>query len=130
MFVKLVKLIMNYILNGGIKNSEVTKLSLDAKPGNGTYALGIDVTISIETKQALTPKESRRKTMVILFLISLVFMIGLSTIGLLLPDADAGLGRTLVLLSEIPAFIFSIVCTKFLMKTHSRRRVSQQHSEK
>ena len=114
---------MNSILNDGVKTSDVTRFSFDAKPSNGMRTLGIDATITIETKQTLTPKESRRKVMVILFLISLVFMLGLSTIGLLLPYA--GLGRTLVLLSEIPAFVFSLVCTKFLMRS-SRRHVSHQ----
>jgi len=124
MFVKLVKLIMNYILNDGVRASNVTKLSFDVKPINGTPTLGIDAIITIETKLVLTPKENRRRILVILFLISLVFMIGLSTIGLLLPYA--GLGRTLVLLSEIPAFVFTIVCTKFLMKRKSRSSVSNQ----
>ncbi|MHB2035706.1 MAG: hypothetical protein ACYCPW_03070 [Nitrososphaerales archaeon] len=115
---------MNYILNDGIKASDVSKLSFDVKPINGTPALGIDAIITIETKQALTPKENRRRILVIFFLISLAFMIGLSTIGLLLPYA--GLGRTLVLLSEIPAFVFSLVSTKFLMKRKSRNSVSNQ----
>ena len=123
MFAKFVKLIMNSILNDGVKTSDVTRFSFDAKPSNGMRTLGIDATITIETKQTLTPKESRRKVMVILFLISLVFMLGLSTIGLLLPYA--GLGRTLVLLSEIPAFVFSLVCTKFLMR---RARVVTCHT--
>jgi len=114
MFTELVKLIMNYILNDGIRASDLTKLSFEVKPINGTPILGIDAIITIETKQALTPKENRRRIFVIVFLISLIFMIGLSTIGLLLPYA--GLGRTLVLLSEIPAFVFTIVCTKFLIK--------------
>ncbi|MGA2875032.1 MAG: hypothetical protein ABSE82_05750 [Nitrososphaerales archaeon] len=120
MFAKFVKLIMNSILNDGVRASDVTKFSFDVKPSAGMRTLGIDAIVTIETKQTLTPKETRRKIMVILFLISLVFMLGLSTIGLLLPDA--GLGRTLVLLSEMPAFVFSLVCTKFLMRG-SRRRV-------
>jgi heme A synthase len=123
MFAKLLKLIMNYTLNDGVKTSDVTKFSLDVKPSNGMPTLGINAIITIETKQALTPKENRRRIMVILFLVSLVFMLGLSTVGLLLPYA--GLGRMLVLLSEIPAFVFSLVCTRFLTR-NSRRRVSHQ----
>ncbi len=126
MFVKLLKLTVNYILNNGVKKSDVTDLTFDVKGSNGTHTFGVNATITIETKQTLTPKESRRKNLIILLVISIVFMIGLSTIGLLLPDTDAGSGRTLVLLSEIPAFAFSLVSTRFLMR---RKRGLQLHKK-
>jgi len=124
MFLKLVKLIMNSILNRGVKDSNITDLSLEVKESMGTYTLGIGATIVLETKKVLTPKEKRRKYLIISFLVSLGFMLGLSTIGAWLPDAQAGLGRTLILLSEIPAFAYSLVSTRFLMKKVSRRKVT------
>ena len=125
MFVSLVRLIMNYLLNNGIKKSDVTKLAVQVDESKGTYALGVDATITIETKKVLTPRETRRKRLLILFLITLVIMVGLQTIGGFLPDANAGLGRILILVGEIPAFAFSLVSTKFFMKTRSRRKTSK-----
>jgi hypothetical protein len=124
MFLKLVKLVMTTILDGGVKDSDVSDLSLDVKEKMGTYTIGIGSTIVLEPKKVLTPKEKRRKNLIIILLISLIFMIGLSTIGAWLPDAQASLGRTLILLSEIPAFAYSLVSTRFLMKKASRRKVT------
>ncbi len=116
MFLKLVKLTMNYILNRGVKGSDFTDLSLELNEKMGTYTLAIGASITLDPKKVLTPKEKRRRKLIILFLVSLGFMVGLSTIGAWLPDAQAGLGRTLILLSEIPAFGYSLVSTRFLMK--------------
>ena len=112
---------MNYILNRGIKGSDFTDLSLELNERMGTYTLGIGATIVLDPKKVLTPKEIRRKRLIIMFLISLGFMVGLSTIGAWLPDAQAGLGRTLILLSEIPAFAYSLISTRFFMKKATRR---------
>ena len=124
MFLKLVKLMMTAILDGGVKDSDVSDLSMDVKEKMGTYTIGIGSTIVLEPKKVLTPKEKRRKNLIISLIISLIFMIGLSTIGAWLPDAQASLGRTLILLSEIPAFAYSLVCTRFLMKKASRRKIA------
>ena len=124
MFLEVVKLVVNTILNGGVKDSNVSDLSLEVKEKMGTYTLGIGSTIVLESKKVLTPKEKRRKNLIISLIISLIFMIGLSTIGAWLPDAQAGLGRTLILLSEIPAFAYSLVSTRFLMKKASRHKVT------
>jgi len=124
MFLKLVKLIMNSILNGGVKSSDVSDLSLEVKEKMGTFTIDIGSTLVLESKKVLTPKEKRRKNLIISFIISLIFMVALSTIGAWLPDAQAGLGRTLILLSEIPAFAYNLVSTRFLMKKGSRRKVT------
>jgi hypothetical protein len=118
-FVSLVRLVLNYVLNHGIKKSDLTKVALQLDESKGTYALGVDAVITIETKKVLTPRETRRKRLLILFLISLVFMVGLQTIGGWLPDAYAGLGRILILVGEIPAIAFSLVSTRFFTKTRS-----------
>lgn len=124
-FYKLVKLTMSDILNRGIKATEVNEVTANLTEKMGTYKLGVGAVITVEPKTVLTPREARRKKMIILFLISLGFMIGLSTIGAWLPDAQAGLGRTLILLSEIPAFAYSLISTRFLMKKNPRKRVSK-----
>jgi hypothetical protein len=124
-FVSFVRLVLNYVLNHGIKKSDLTKVFLQLDESKGTYALGVDAVITIETKKVLTPRETRRKRLLILFLISLIFMFGLQTIGGVLPDVDAGLGRILILVSEIPAFVFSLASTRFFVKTRSRRKPSK-----
>jgi hypothetical protein len=108
---------MNYILNHGIKGTKVGDVTFDVSERRGTYRLDFGSVITIEPKKVLTPHEVVRKRLIIFFLISLAFMIGLSTIGGWLPDNLAGLGRTLILLSEIPAFAYSLVSTRFLMKS-------------
>jgi hypothetical protein len=119
---KLIKLIMNYILNHGIKETKVSNVTFDVTERRGTYRLGVGSVITIEPKKVLTPNEVVRKRLIIFFLISLGFMIGLSTIGQWLPDNLAGLGRTLILLSEIPAFAYSLISTRFLMKNPRKRK--------
>ena len=116
---------MNYVLNRGIKGAELDGISATFSNKMGTYKLGAGVVISIETKGVLTPKEIRRKKMIILFLVSLAIMVGLSTIGAWLPDLNAGLGRMLILLSEIPAFAYSLISTRFLMKK-ARRKIGSK----
>ena len=123
MLLKLVKLIMNSILNGGVKGS-VSDLSLEVKEKMGTYTVAIGSTLVLESKKVLTPKEKRRKNLIISFIITLILMVALSTIGAWLPDAQASLGRTLILLSEIPAFGYNLVSTRFLMKKATRHNVT------
>jgi hypothetical protein len=123
MFLKLVKLIMNSILNGGVKGSNVSDLSLVVKEKMGTYTVARS-TLVLESKKVLTPKEKRRKNLIISFIITLILMVALSTIGAWLPDAQASLRRTLILLSEIPAFGYNLVSTRFLMKKASRHNVT------
>jgi hypothetical protein len=110
------RLIVSYLLNHGIKNSDLTDWHLNVKESDGTYVLDVAATITIETKKELTPGEKRSKNLIILFVISLCLMVGLSTVGMLLPDA--GLGRTLVLLGTIPAFVVNLVGARFLIKRH------------
>ena len=112
---------MNYILNRGIKGTELNDISATFSNKMGTYKLGAGVVIIVEPKGVLTPKEIRRKKMIILFLVSLAIMVGLSTFGAWLPDFNAGLGRLLILLSEIPAFAYSLISTRFLMKKAGER---------
>lgn len=123
MFGKFVKLIWNSFLNNGVKEIHVTGVSVGVEGSQGTRNLGINSTITIETKKSLTPKERRRKNVIILLIISLIFMLTISTVGLLLPDA--GLGRILVLLSEIPAFAFSLTSTEFLRRKKKNVLTSQ-----
>jgi hypothetical protein len=123
-FYKLLKLIMSYVLNRGIKDAKLQNVSVSLNDHMGTYKLGVGVVIAVEPKGVLTPKEIRRKRMIILFLVSLAIMVGLSTLGAWLPDFQAGLGRTLILLSEIPAFAYSLISTRFLMKKGPRKNVA------
>jgi hypothetical protein len=111
---------MSYILNRGIKGTELNDITATFSNKMGTYKLGAGVVITVDPKGVLTPKETRRKRMIILFLVSLAIMVGLSTIGAWLPDLNAGPGRLLILLSEIPAFAYSLVSTRFLMKRSPR----------
>ena len=122
---KLLKLIMSYILNRGIKGTELNDITATFSNKMGTYKLGASVVITVDPKGVLTPKETRRKRMIILFLISLAIMVGLSTIGAWLPDPNAGPGRLLILLSEIPAFAYSLISTRFLMKK-ARRKIGSK----
>jgi predicted Na+-dependent transporter len=116
------KLIVNVILNNGIKKSQISDVTFDVDEKLGTYTFGIGAKISVETKKVLTHKEKRRKQLIIFFLLSLVFMLGLATGGLWLPSSEASVGRILILLSEIPAFLFSLVMTRMFLGKGSRRK--------
>ena len=115
-FYRLVKLVMSYILNHGIKDVKVDKVTFDVGEARGTYKLGVGSVITIEPKKILTPKETRRKRIIIFFIVSLLLMIGLSTIGGWLPQEYAGTGRILILVSEIPAFTYSLVSTRLMTR--------------
>ena len=119
MFEKIIKLIVSYLLHHGIKKSDLTNWHFNVKESDGTYILDVNATITIETKKELSPNEKRSKNLIILFIIALCLMVGLSTIGMILPDA--GLGRTLVLLGTIPAFIVNLVSARFLIKRHLKQ---------
>jgi predicted Na+-dependent transporter len=116
------RLIINIILNSGIKKSQVSDVTFDVDERLGTYTLGVGARISVETKKVLTHRERRRKQLIILFLVSLVILLVLATTGQWLPNSEAGLGRTLILLSEVPAFLFSLVMTRIFLGRGSRRR--------
>jgi hypothetical protein len=114
------RLIVSYLLNHGIKNSDLTDWRLSVKESDGTYVLDVAATITIATKKELTRGEKRSKNLIILFVISLCAMVSLSTVGMLLPDA--GLGRTLVLLGTIPAFVVNLVGARFLIKRQRNQK--------
>jgi hypothetical protein len=121
MFVSLVRLFFSYLLNNGIKKSDLNSIALQVTESKGTYAFGADAVITIETKKVLTPREVRRKRLLIIFIVSFVFMIGLQTIGNILPDADSNLGRWLILIGEIPAYVFTLASTRFFAKSRAKR---------
>src|SRR5437588_91055 len=121
MFVSLVRLFFSYLLNNGIKKSELNAIALNVNESKGTYAFGADAVITIETKKVLTPREVRRKRLLIIFIVSFVFMIGIQTLGNILPDAQANLGRWLILIGEIPAYVFTLASTRFFMRSRSKR---------
>jgi hypothetical protein len=112
----LIRLIVSYFLHHGVKNSDLTDWHLNVKESDGRYTLDVAATVIVETKKELSPGERRSKNLIIIFLVALFLMIGLDLIGMLLPDA--GLGRTLVLLGTIPAFIVNLVSASFLIKRH------------
>jgi len=107
---------MNIILNKGTKRSEITSTSGELQQSKGIYIFDVRTTITVETKKILTPQERMRKNLIIAFLASLVLMIGLSTIGSWLPDAQARLGREMMLVSEVPAFASSLFATRIFLK--------------
>ncbi|HZW55753.1 MAG TPA: hypothetical protein VFF30_05640 [Nitrososphaerales archaeon] len=98
----------------------MTDVSVAVEGSKGVRTLDFGSTITIETKQTLTPAEKRRKNVIILLIITLIFMVAMSTIGILLPQA--GIGRVLILLSELPAFGFSLTFTQLLLKKKKEPR--------
>lgn len=122
MLVSFLRFLLDYLLNNGVKKTELSKVDLQVTESKGTYAFNTDAEIVVESKRVLTPREVRRKQLLIFFILSLLVMIVMQTIGNVLPDTYAAHGRTLILASEIPAFVFSLVSTRFFMKTRSRRR--------
>jgi hypothetical protein len=67
MFERIVKSIMNYWLHRGIKNSDITNLSLDLKETNGKYVLGIRSTVVVATKGELVRKETGSRNLILVF---------------------------------------------------------------
>jgi hypothetical protein len=122
MFVSLVRLFFSYLLNNGVKKTELNGIALQVSESKGTYALGADAVITIESKKVLTPREIERKRLLILFIVSFIFMIGLQTLGNILPDSMSNLGRWLILIGEVPAYVFTLASTRFFMKSRSKKR--------
>ncbi|MDH2901041.1 MAG: hypothetical protein PXY39_08715 [archaeon] len=113
---KIVKLIWCLILNNGPKESSITNVSGSTQDRQGIYTLDTRATIFVETKKELTTKEKRRKRLIVGFVVSIILMVVLSATGGWLPDADAQLGRELMLVSEVPAFASSLFATRILLK--------------
>ena len=124
MFVGLVKLFFSYLLNNGVKKTDLSGVALKLTESKGTYALGADAVITIEPKKVLTPRELERKRLLIIFIISFLFMIGLQTLGNIVPDSDANLGRWLILIGEIPAYVFTLASTRFFAKSRAKKRIA------
>jgi hypothetical protein len=61
------------------------------------------------------------------YLLSLLFMLVLSTIGAL--TGDANLGRWLILISEIPAFASSLAATRLFMSKPKLKPVPREQIE-
>jgi hypothetical protein len=123
MFKKLVKLSLNILLNQGIKKTKISDVAVQLDQGEGTYLLGVGATLVIETKKVLTPRERLRKRLITLFLVSFLFMIALSTIGLLIPDAV--IGRWLVLISEFPAFVSALASTRLFVRKSKKKPIGE-----
>jgi hypothetical protein len=111
------RLVMNYFLHRGIKNSDITNLSFELNEANGKYFLDIKSTIVLATKGQLIRKEAGNRNLIIVFLVSLSVMVALALVGMLLPDAV--LGRTLVYLSEFPAILVNIISTRYIIRNIS-----------
>src|SRR5579872_2327922 len=115
MIKNLIRLSINILLNQGIRGSKVTDVAMQVEEGEGVYVVGTGTVVTIETKrnEDLTPQEKWRKKLIFSYLLSLLFMLILSTIGALTGDANAG--RWLILISEIPAFVSSLAATRIFM---------------
>jgi hypothetical protein len=115
MLKNLIKLSLSVLLNQGIRGSKVTDVAVRVDEGNGVYVVGTGTVVTIETlrNEDLTPLQRRRKNLIFGYLLSLLFMIILSTVGAL--TGDANLGRWLILISEVPAFVSSLAATRLFM---------------
>jgi hypothetical protein len=114
LFEKIVKAILNYFLHRGIKNSDISKLSLDLKENNGKYVFRISSTTAVATKGEPIRKETGSRNIIIVFSISLAVTILLDVVGMLLPDAS--LGRTLVFWGEYPAILVNIIAARYIIR--------------
>jgi hypothetical protein len=117
LFERLLKMIMNFVLHRGIKNSNVTDLSLDIKEKDGKFILDINSTVVVATKGEQVRKFTGSRNLVIVFLVSLSIWLTLAMIGMLLPDPI--FGRTLVYLSEFPAILVNIISTRYIIRNIS-----------
>jgi hypothetical protein len=99
-------------LNQGIRSSRVSDVAVQVEEGDGVYVIGTGTVVTIESRRDadLTPQQRWRKNLIFAYLLSLLFMLVLSTIGALTGDANAG--RWLILISEIPAFVSSLASTR------------------
>jgi hypothetical protein len=129
MLKNLIKLSFRMLLNG-VRRSHVTDMAMQVEENDGVYLLGSGAVLTIETKnqEELTPKQKLRKNLIITFIVSFLFMIILSTIGVLYPDAYVG--RILVLLSEFPAFISALASTRIFMKRPKKKQMSTEDQSK
>jgi hypothetical protein len=110
------KLALSIIMNQGIRSSRLSDLVLEVEESGGVALLGTGAVLTIETRrnEELSPRERLRKKMIIIFVISILFMIIFSTVGELLPSPSAG--RWLILISEVPAFVSALASTRLFVK--------------
>ena len=128
MILNLIRLSINLLLNQGIQSSKIEDVAVQVEEGDGVYVVGTGTVITIETKrnEDLTPQEKWRRNLIMTFLFSLLFMLVLSTIGALTDDAN--LGRWLILISEIPAFVSSLAATRLFINRPKRKPTSPDQS--
>ena len=124
-----VKLTLSMILNQGIRGSSLSDLAVQVEERDGVLLLGTGAVLTIQAKrdEDLTPRERLRKRLIISFLVSIIFMIVLGAVGALVPDAN--LGRWLILLSEVPAFISALVSTRIFMRKPKMKLMTPEQLE-
>lgn len=130
MIKNLIKLTISVLLNQGIRGTQVKDMAVQVEEGDGVYVVGTGTVVTIETKrdEDLTPVQKQRKNLIFAYLLSLLFMIILSTIGALTGDANAG--RWLILISEIPGFASAFAATRLFASKPKLKPISQEQVEK
>jgi hypothetical protein len=124
---KITKLVASYLLKHGVKGSEIEEWRFKVREVDGRYFFDIATTIAVTPKSDLTPEEGTNRTMIIVFVVSLLLMLSLSTLGLLLPNAD--LGRELVYLSTLPGFVAQLIGARFLVWRYYRNKMKSRLKE-
>jgi len=117
---KITRLIASYILNQGVKGSELTDWHFKVRQVDGVYYFDVTTTVAVTPKTQLTRREKRGKALIIAWAISFCIMVALSTIGVLLPDAN--LGRQLVLYGTIPGFLAQLIGARLLIKGYDEKK--------
>lgn len=118
MSVKITKLVVGYLLNHGIKSSELRDWQFKVREVDGVYIFDVSTSVAIAPKTQLTREERTSKTLLLTFAASFCTMVVLSTIGLFLPDAV--LGRELVYVSTFPGFIAQLIGARLLVGRYHR----------
>jgi hypothetical protein len=107
-----VKSLMNFLLRRGVKNSDITDLSLDLKEANGTFTLEIKSKTLVADRQIIRRKG--RDWVRIIFVFSLLVMLVFVVTGMLDPNVTGG--RSLVYIGLYPAFVVNTLGARYVIK--------------
>ena len=107
-----VRSLMNSLLRRGVKNSDITDLSLDLEEKNGIYTLEIKSKTLIADRQIIRRKG--RDWVRIVFLFSLAVMLVFVITGMFDPNAIGG--RSLVYIGLYPAFVVNTLGARYVIQ--------------
>ena len=116
MFEKIVKAILNPLLHLAIKNSDVEDFELEVRETDEKYFLAINSRVLVGKNGVPVRKKGKgSRNLAIAFVILVVIMASFIIAGMLSPNPVYG--RSLLFISDFPAFVVNMLGARYLIKS-------------